>query len=93
MYAGFVFYFYLAFILLYGILDWLLPKFFPNIVIHGVILQGSIRGNMVVFGLPIGQALLAPNDLGLLFMTIAFMIPLLNAISVLAFSKKVLALH
>lgn len=53
---------------------------------RGVILQGSIRSNAILFGLPLGTALLGPDNLGLVSIVLATIVPFNNVLSVISLS-------
>ena len=49
---------------------------------RGVLVQGIFRGNFVLFGIPVAQALAPPDQVGVAALIIAITVPLNNAISV-----------
>lgn len=51
---------------------------------QGVMLQGSIRSNFVLFGLPIAVSLLNGRDIGMTTILIAALVPLNNVLSIIA---------
>lgn len=53
---------------------------------RGVMLQGSIRSNAILFGLPLGTSLLGEDNLGLISIILAAIVPLNNVLSVVALS-------
>lgn len=53
---------------------------------RGVLIQGIFRSNFIIFGIPITAALLGESNVGGTAMMIAVVIPLYNALSVVALS-------
>lgn len=53
---------------------------------RGVMLQGSMRSNFVLFGLPIAESLLDGRDITMTTVLIAILVPLNNVLSVVALS-------
>lgn len=51
---------------------------------QGVMLQGSVRSNFVLFGLPIALSLLNGRDIGMTTILIAVLVPLNNVLSIIA---------
>jgi len=49
---------------------------------RGVLIQGIFRGNFVLFGIPVAQALAPPDQVGVAALIIAITVPLNNALSV-----------
>ncbi|OYQ68058.1 AEC family transporter [Aerococcus sp. 1KP-2016] len=81
----------LAFILitaatLYAILAFVIPKLESEQTRYGVMLQGSVRSNAILFGLPLGTALLGESNMGMVTITIAIIVPFWNIMSVVGFS-------
>ena len=68
------------------ILAFIVPIFEKSNAKRGVILQGSIRSNAILFGLPMGIALLGQENLGMVTIVLATIVPLNNIFSVIAFS-------
>lgn len=50
---------------------------------RGVLVQGIFRGNFILFGIPVAQALAPPEQVGVAALIIAITVPLNNAISVI----------
>lgn len=51
---------------------------------RGVLVQGIFRSNFVIFGLPISLALCGPDQIGPVSLLIAIIVPIYNALSVIA---------
>jgi predicted permease len=49
-------------------------------------LQGSVRSNAILFGLPLGTALLGENNMGMVTIIIAIIVPFWSIMSVIGFS-------
>lgn len=81
----------LAFVMSYAILIFaamavVIPVFQKTNKRRGVMLQGSIRSNAILFGLPLGTSLLGENNLGLITIVLAVIVPLNNILSVVSLS-------
>lgn len=70
----------------FTVLAFIIPIFEKSNAKRGVILQGSIRSNAILFGLPLGIALLGKDHLGMVSIVLALIVPINNIFSVLAFS-------
>ncbi|MGX7405573.1 hypothetical protein SAMN04487985_104113 [Aerococcus urinaehominis] len=53
---------------------------------RGVIVQGAIRSNAILFGLPLGISLLGEDNMGMVSIVLATIVPLNNILSVVALS-------
>jgi len=53
---------------------------------YGLMLQGSVRSNAILFGLPLGTALLGENNMGMVTIIIAIIVPFWSIMSVIGFS-------
>lgn len=73
-------------VIAFTILAFIVPIFEKENTKRGVILQGSIRSNAILFGLPMGIALLGQENLGMVTIVLALIVPLNNIFSVIAFS-------
>lgn len=62
----------------------IIPRVEPDVAKRGVMLQGSIRSNFVLFGLPIAMTLLDRRDMGMTTILIAVLVPINNVLSILA---------
>lgn len=71
---------------MFTILAIIIPIFEKSNAKRGVILQGSIRSNAILFGLPLGISLLGQENLGMITIVLAFIVPVNNIFSVIAFS-------
>jgi hypothetical protein len=65
-----------------GVLFVLIPLLEKENRRRGVLIQGIFRGNFVLFGIPVAQALAPPEQVGVAALIIAITVPLNNAISV-----------
>jgi hypothetical protein len=65
-----------------GVLFVLIPLLEKDNRRRGVLIQGIFRGNFVLFGIPVAQALAPPEQVGVAALIIAITVPLNNAISV-----------
>lgn len=77
----------IAFILLM----FLIPKIVKNNYDVGVVIQGIFRGNFILFGIPVTASLYGSDNTGTTVVLIAFVVPLINVLSVIAlqsFSDK-----
>lgn len=70
-------------LILFLILAVTIPLFNKDNTKRGVMLQGAIRSNTILFGLPLGMSLLGEENLGLMTMVIAIAVPLINILSVI----------
>lgn len=61
----------------------IVPRFTKDNARRGVIVQGACRGNDIVFGLAVAAALMSPDDLSLMMITIAMTAPLFSLLSIL----------
>ncbi|XJS10565.1 AEC family transporter [Aerococcaceae bacterium WGS1372] len=73
-------------VLAFVILAIIIPFFEKDNTKRGVVLQGSIRSNAILFGLPLGIALLGEENLGMVTIVLAIIVPVNNIFSVIAFS-------
>lgn len=73
-------------LILYFILSMVIPKFESDRRRHGVMLQGSVRANAILFGLPLGTSLLGEENMGMVTITLAIIVPFWNIMSVVGFS-------
>lgn len=64
----------------------IIPFFEKDDTKRGVILQGAIRSNAILFGLPLGIALLGEENLGMVTIVLAIIVPVNNIFSVISFS-------
>ncbi|MCZ0718033.1 AEC family transporter [Aerococcus kribbianus] len=81
----------LTYILLFALLGFItlaviIPVFIKDNRKRGVMLQGAIRSNAILFGLPLGTALLGEHRMGMVSIVIATIVPLWNILSVVALS-------
>lgn len=81
----------LTYILLFALLGFItlaviIPIFIKDNSKRGVMLQGAIRSNAILFGLPLGTALLGEHRMGMVSIVIATIVPLWNILSVVALS-------
>lgn len=81
----------LAFVIIYAIAIFIvyaliIPIFQKRNDRRGVMLQGSIRSNAILFGLPLGTALLGKENLGMVSIALAIIVPVNNILSVIALS-------
>lgn len=68
------------------ILAMVIPIFEKDNRKRGVVLQGSIRSNAILFGLPLGISLLGQENLGMVSIVLAVIVPVNNIYSVISFS-------
>lgn len=73
-------------LVLYSILAFIIPKISDDRTRYGVILQGSVRANAILFGLPLGTSLLGEENMGMVTITLAIIVPFWNIMSVVGFS-------
>lgn len=73
-------------LILYFTLSMVIPKFESDRRRHGVMLQGSVRANAILFGLPLGTSLLGEENMGMVTITLAIIVPFWNIMSVVGFS-------
>ncbi|MEF9865890.1 MAG: AEC family transporter [Oscillospiraceae bacterium] len=62
----------------------LIPRIEKNDKRRGVMIQGIIRSNFVLFGLPVSASLLGAENVGTASILISFAVPLFNVYSVIA---------
>lgn len=73
-------------LVLYFILAFIIPKVSDDRTRYGVMLQGSVRANAILFGLPLGTSLLGEENMGMVTITLAIIVPFWNIMSVVGFS-------
>lgn len=73
-------------IMIFIVMALIIPVFQKSNKRRGVMLQGSIRSNAILFGLPLGISLLGEGNLGLVSIILAAIVPLNNVLSVVALS-------
>lgn len=73
-------------LIIYAILAIIVPRIASERNQYGVILQGSVRANAILFGLPLGTSLLGEENMGMVTITLAIIVPFWNIMSVIAFS-------
>lgn len=71
---------------LYFMLAFIIPKVSDGRTRYGVMLQGSVRANAILFGLPLGTSLLGEENMGMVTITLAIIVPFWNIMSVVGFS-------
>lgn len=71
---------------LYFMLAFIIPKVSDDRTRYGVMLQGSVRANAILFGLPLGTSLLGEESMGMVTITLAIIVPFWNIMSVAGFS-------
>lgn len=71
---------------LYFILAFIIPRVSDDRTRYGVMLQGSVRANAILFGLPLGTSLLGEENMGMVTITLAIIVPFWNIMSVIGFS-------
>ena len=71
---------------LYFMLAFIIPKVSDDRTRYGVMLQGSVRANAILFGLPLGTSLLGEESMGMVTITLAIIVPFWNIMSVVGFS-------
>lgn len=71
---------------LYFMLAFIIPKVSDDRTRYGVMLQGSVRANAILFGLPLGTSLLGEENMGMVTITLAIIVPFWNIMSVVGFS-------
>ena len=59
----------------------IIPRIEPENARRGVMIQGIMRGNSVIFGLPIGM-ILCPDEVGTVALAVAVVVPTINILSV-----------
>lgn len=69
---------------LFAVLMLFVPKFVPDCARRGVVVQGIMRSNFVLFGLPVVASLYGTGQTGVTPILIAFIVPLFNLLSVVA---------
>jgi len=69
-----------------GLSMWIVPKLEPDDRKRGTLVQAIFRSNVVIFGLPLVNAILGEGNSGPTALLIAFMIPLFNILSVMVFA-------
>ena len=71
---------------LYFMLAFIIPKVSDDRTRYGVMLQGAVRANAILFGLPLGTSLLGEESMGMVTITLAIIVPFWNIMSVVGFS-------
>ncbi|MFV8815636.1 AEC family transporter [Aerococcus urinaeequi] len=71
---------------LYFMLAFIIPRVSDDRTRYGVMLQGSVRANAILFGLPLGTSLLGEENMGMVTITLAIIVPFWNIMSVVGFS-------
>lgn len=71
---------------LYFMLAFIIPKVSDDRTRYGVMLQGAVRANAILFGLPLGTSLLGEENMGMVTITLAIIVPFWNIMSVVGFS-------
>lgn len=74
----------LTIILTFGILMFLIPKFFKDRKQQGVIVMNILRSNCVLFGLQIAETIYGVKNVGLIALLMTIVVPLFNMLDVLA---------
>lgn len=74
-------------IVMYLILNLLIPKVIKDRTIAPVMIQGIYRSNFVLFGLQITASICGSENLGMATVLIAIIIPMFNALAVLLFER------
>lgn len=64
----------------------IVPMFVKNNANRGVIIQGIFRSNFILFGFPMAVSLFGAENTSITAVLIAFVVPLFNALSVVALS-------
>lgn len=85
--AKLVLYCVVSVFVLYFTLFFLVPVFDKRDKNRGVIIQGSFRGNILYFGLPLATSIYGADNIAQLSIVIAFVVPIYNVLSVLALEK------
>ncbi|MGH2082517.1 AEC family transporter [Aerococcus urinaeequi] len=73
-------------LIMYFVLALIIPKISDDRSRYGVMLQGSVRANAILFGLPLGTSLLGEENMGMVTITLAIIVPFWNIMSVVGFS-------
>lgn len=73
-------------LIMYFVLALIIPKISDDRSRYGVMLQGSVRANAILFGLPLGTSLLGEESMGMVTITLAIIVPFWNIMSVVGFS-------
>lgn len=73
-----------AVVVLFLLLCFIIPLIEKDSKKRGVMIQGMFRSNYVIFGLPIAIALCGPENVGPTSLLIAIIVPLYNALSIVA---------
>ena len=71
---------------LYFMLAFIIPKVSDDRTRYWVMLQGAVRANAILFGLPLGTSLLGEENMGMVTITLAIIVPFWNIMSVVGFS-------
>ena len=79
-------YIFVIALILYFMLAFIIPRVSNDRTRYGVMLQGSVRANAILFGLPLGTSLLGEENLGMVTITLAIIVPFWNIMSVVGFS-------
>lgn len=74
---------FISFLLLMAIL----PRYCKVDSRKGVIVQGIVRSNTALYGVPIGAALFGSDALGTISLLVALVVPLFNVLSVIALAR------
>lgn len=65
----------------------LIPKIYKDPKQQGVIIIGMLRGNIVLFGLPIAKLIYGADKVGTVTVLMAIVVPLLNMLSVIVYES------
>ena len=60
----------------------LVPRYFKDRAVQGSVMQGIIRGNMLLFALPVVSFISGPDQVGLVSLCIAIVVPVYNILCV-----------
>lgn len=71
-------------VLSFVVLMLVVPKFEPDNMRRGVMVQGIFRSNYILFGLPVAKTLCGTEGMSVTVMLISFAVPMLNILSVVA---------
>lgn len=77
----------ISIIIMFSLLCWLIPKLVASPAQQSVVIQGFYRSNYVILGIPIVGNIYGSDNIAVITMLVAVVVPVFNVLAVLLFEK------
>lgn len=77
----------ISIVIMFTLLCWLIPKLVSSPAQQSVVIQGFYRSNYVILGIPIVSNIYGKDNIAVITMLVAVVVPIFNVMAVLLFEK------